>query len=228
VDLATFRRRARALWDGIPPRFKEGVSALVISPDAERREPFEDGWLYGWCEPDPVVASLPDAPVVSRITLFYGSFVEIAADAPDFDWEAELWETLRHELQHHLEWRAGVDHLGDEDDAQDANDCRRAGLPFPQGFHRWGVPLGDRAWLTDGDVFLEAPMSSGAWARLSAEGVTVSRAGLTARCGPVGDLGNDRLRYLDADEVRVDDADQVPPFGDVVVVVFRKRWWWPW
>src|SRR5690606_10625547 len=138
MDLATFERRALAYWDAIPARFREGVTALIVEARAHKKEEFEDGWIYGWCEPDEAVMAIPGAPVTSRITLFHGSFVEIAADDPDFDWEAELEETIRHELQHHLEWRGGDDDLGDEDDVQDDNERRVTGAPFQPWFHRKG------------------------------------------------------------------------------------------
>ncbi len=50
-----------------------------------------------------------------HIALFYGSFAALAADHPDFDWEGEIWETLLHELRHHLESLAWRDDLVQED-----------------------------------------------------------------------------------------------------------------
>lgn len=41
-----------------------------------------------------------------HINIYYGSFVAVAQHNPHFDWEAQLWETLTHELQHHLESQA--------------------------------------------------------------------------------------------------------------------------
>lgn len=48
-----------------------------------------------------------------HIALYYGSFLEVAGEG--FDWEAEVWETLLHELRHHLESLAGRDDLVQED-----------------------------------------------------------------------------------------------------------------
>ena len=59
--------------------------------------------------------------------LYYGSFRELARLDEDFDWEAELWETLTHEVRHHRESTAGEDALEDLDWAEDENFRRRAG-----------------------------------------------------------------------------------------------------
>jgi len=45
------------------------------------------------------------------IMFYYGSFVEVLKDKPLEIWEAEIMETVRHELRHHLEAQAGRDDL---------------------------------------------------------------------------------------------------------------------
>jgi hypothetical protein len=50
-----------------------------------------------------------------HVAIYYGSFAAIAAEDPDFDWEEEAWETLTHELRHHVESLAGEDLLVQED-----------------------------------------------------------------------------------------------------------------
>jgi hypothetical protein len=39
----------------------------------------------------------------------------LAANEADFDWEGEAWETLLHEIRHHVESRAGQVDLIEED-----------------------------------------------------------------------------------------------------------------
>ncbi|MCB9682512.1 MAG: metallopeptidase family protein [Alphaproteobacteria bacterium] len=231
MDLRTFERRALARWQQIPARFREGVSALVIDPGTYRKEEFEEGWCYGYCEPDEAIMAIPDAPVTSRITLFYGSFVHIAALEDDFDWEAELAETLRHELQHHMEWRAGEDDLGDEDDLQDENERRCTGLPFTPGYHRLGVQLGRGVWLGDDTLFVEVDVPKRDWPLLGTEGWSVTWGGLEATVPPVpADVLGDDVLYAPADVVVFDEdeADALWPWEEVVVVLRRKRGWWPW
>jgi hypothetical protein len=38
--------------------------------------------------------------------MYYGSFAVVARGRHDFDWDEEIWETLTHELQHHIESQA--------------------------------------------------------------------------------------------------------------------------
>ena len=57
----------------------------------------------------------------SIVHLYYGSFVELARRDDGFDFDAELVETLEHEVKHHLEDKAGVRDLEEEDDLFDAH-----------------------------------------------------------------------------------------------------------
>ena len=65
-----------------------------------------------------------------HIALYYGSFLQVAG--PGFDWEGEVWETLLHELRHHLESLAGRDDLVREDLRRLAA-FRRGGPPSAGG-----------------------------------------------------------------------------------------------
>ena len=47
----------------------------------------------------------------SFIVFYYGSFVEVLEDEPWEAWEAEILDTVLHELQHHLEALAGREDL---------------------------------------------------------------------------------------------------------------------
>ena len=226
MDLATFERRAFEVWEAIPARFREGVTAFVVEPGVWRKEEFEGGWCFGTCEPDPVMALIPDAPVSSIIRLWYGSFVQIAAEDGELDWEEELVETIRHELQHHLEWRAGVDHLGDEDDLQDENQRRWEGRPFTLGFHRGGAPLGRGAWLADGELFLEEVLDDEAFARALSEGHEVVWGDVQASI-PGGAEAQGDVVYVEADVVEVESFEDMMPWSQVTIVLIRRPtpWW---
>ena len=117
MDLEEFQALALMMWERFPPGFKEGVSAVVITEEPMFDPDLPEVMLMGECAVDEAIAAVPDAPLCSIISLHYGSFAACAESDPLFPWEDELWETLTHELRHHLEWCAGVDHLGDEDDA---------------------------------------------------------------------------------------------------------------
>lgn len=54
------------------------------------------------------------------INLYYGSFTALAEQEAWTldDWTAELWQTLSHELTHHMEARSGLHALDDRDEAE--------------------------------------------------------------------------------------------------------------
>ncbi len=63
------------------------------------------------------------------IVLYYGSFREVLGDAPAEVWEEELWETMLHEIRHHVELRAGVDDL-ELEDLRQLKSCAAPGKPL--------------------------------------------------------------------------------------------------
>lgn len=221
MDLATFERRAFEIWEAIPARFRVGVSAFVVDPGAYKMGVPED-YVYGYCEPDPVFEAV-QAEITSRIVLFYASFVFISRDEPDFDWEYELWETIRHELQHHLEWRAGVDHRGDEDDWEEQVSRRLAGLPFEVDYHRHGLQLDRNVWLTVDDLHIEVAVVDEAWAVLALAPVEAAWGGVEATAPAVPqDWLEDDVVYVDAYPADLEDDERLPWKG-VVIVLRRQR-----
>lgn len=100
---------AERLWAEIPEEFKRGLQGLHILEEA-RPDPEEPGLLRLGEYHDPGFPSVLGGfeGIGRHIALFYGSFAALAAEEPGFDWEEEIWETLLHELRHHLEslaWR---------------------------------------------------------------------------------------------------------------------------
>jgi hypothetical protein len=93
--------------------------------------------------------------VQSRIVLYHGSFLALARLRQGFDWRAEAWETLTHELRHHLEWRARAPDLEAFDRAAEHNFARQDGEPFDPLFHLDGEPAGAGRYRVDDDVFLD-------------------------------------------------------------------------
>src|SRR5439155_538461 len=77
--------------------------------------------------------------------LYHGSFAALAR-LGDFDWRTEAWETLAHELRHHLEWRAHVSRLEAYDWAAEENFRRHEGQPFDPLFYRSGESVEDGVW----------------------------------------------------------------------------------
>lgn len=169
MELSHFEQSAASQWERIPTFFKEGVQAVIVHHERKEDPLYEGVFLMGECEADPATSMVPDVPLRSIIHLYHGSFQAIADREEAFDWQEELWETLTHELRHHLEWRAGVDHLGDEDDLEKENFARRQGLAFDPDFHRRGVRLDEGVTSVGGDLFLEVVIEPEQWrAALSA------------------------------------------------------------
>ncbi|OUM93461.1 MAG: hypothetical protein BAA04_10500 [Firmicutes bacterium ZCTH02-B6] len=127
VSYKQFRRMASRLLGRIPERFLIELNGGVnVLENAEQRDPdLPDVYVLG--------EYLEDPDGLGRmIVLYYGSFRALFGDEPVAVWEAELWETLLHELRHHLESLAGVDDLEWEDMRQLAE------------FRRWAQEQGYR------------------------------------------------------------------------------------
>ncbi|ADD27394.1 metallopeptidase family protein [Meiothermus ruber] len=111
-----FAETAERLWDEIPAEYKRGLHGLHVlehlKPDPDEPELLRLGEYY-----DPGYPSVLGGfeGIGRHIALFYGSFAALAAEDPSFDWEGEIWETLLHELRHHLESLAWRDDLVQED-----------------------------------------------------------------------------------------------------------------
>src|SRR6266571_5258477 len=152
VRLDEFRALVARLQSEIPSEFTGGVVAVDVSPKALPHPVHGEVYTLGECVP--LEWSGSGADLHSRIVLYYGSFASLAR-LGDFDWREEAWETLTHELRHHLEWRANVDALAAYDWAAEQNFARHQGDPFDPSFFRSGEALHDGIWKVDDDVFIE-------------------------------------------------------------------------
>jgi len=151
-----FERRAREIFDDIPPELREGVEYLQVSRDAVPHPTLPDVFTLGECATGEM--DLPTGAgdeFRSGVHLYWGSFRALAAQRGDFDWEGELWETITHEIRHHRESAAGEDDLEEMDYAEDENFKRREGEPFDPFFFRAGEEVGEGRWTVDGDLFIE-------------------------------------------------------------------------
>lgn len=113
-----FRDLVAELVDEVPEEFMRGLQGVHVLPQAKLEEGWEDEDVYRmgeYLDPGPE-HFLGGQPGLGRhIAIYYGSFKAIADADPDFDWEEEAWETLTHELRHHVESLAGEDLLVQED-----------------------------------------------------------------------------------------------------------------
>ena len=67
----------------------------------------DDLYILGTYSVDPVFGK--------RIILYYGSFVSTLGNASESAYRDRIRETVRHEFLHHLETRAGMKTLAEED-----------------------------------------------------------------------------------------------------------------
>ena len=207
-----FEALAAQQWEEIPEHYRQGVDSMVVERSALPHPSLPDIYTLGECLTESYPSDFGSADTTrSVVVLYYGSFFRLSRLDPEFDWKAELWETLTHELQHHLESLATDDTLGDMDYAADENYKRYHGELFDTFFYRSGLP--EEEWYrVEDEYFLEAP--------LPAPGAPVffewNGAGYEADVpAGVGDV-----TFLTVDS-GVDDA----PAALHIVLLAHRGWW---
>ena len=116
MTFEAFRATAEAMVEDIPDEFLKGLQGVHVFEEARPEEAYEDVFRLGEYLDPGSEDFLGGQPGLGRhIALYYGSFVAVAYGDPDFDWEGELWETITHELRHHVESLAGEDALTQDD-----------------------------------------------------------------------------------------------------------------
>ena len=154
-----FEQLVHRLVSEVPEQFLAGLQGIKVSrktmPDPTRSEVY----TLGECIPLPTAeGETGSSGIQSRVVLYHGSFRALAAVAGPFDWREEAWETLTHELRHHLEWRAGALDLEAFDWAAEQNFARGDGTPFDVAFHRAGERVAEGVYRIDDDFFLDMPV----------------------------------------------------------------------
>jgi hypothetical protein len=206
-----FERRAWEEWERIPREYRQGIDGLVIERRALPHPSLPDIYTLGECVTESYASEFggPDT-IRSAVVLYYGSFFRLSRLSEDFDWDQELWETLTHELQHHLESLAADDSLVDMDYAADENFKRAQGEPFDPFFFRLGVPEAG-VYRVDDEYFIElAPPPRG-------EAVRFTWAGVEYRVDVA-------VEAADVTFVEIVDGVADPPAALHLVVVRPVRW----
>lgn len=161
MTFAEFKLLAHEMYDSIPPQYVEGIDGLVVEREALPHPALPEIYTLGECRTEQYPSEFGGpGDVRSTIVIFYGSFVRLAELNEDWDWEEELWETITHEVRHHLESLAAEDALEVEDYVFDQNFARREGEPFDPFFYQDGRELGERTFEVDGDVFVERTVTA--------------------------------------------------------------------
>lgn len=217
MDLKTFTAVAEAAWGEVPEQFREGIDGLVIDPGTEPHPDLPDIYTLGYCDTESYLSEWV-SPETTRsiIRLYYGSFRALSRLDPDFDWEAEIHETVQHEIRHHLEWLAGEDQLGGVDYAMDEAFKRREGQDFDPWFYQHGETMGRGVYVVEDMVFLEEewpPEEYPAGGEL-----TVRWQGTEYRLPAPEELGDIHFVLLEGI------VEPPPPWFELVLI--RRRNWW--
>ena len=161
--LARFRETAASMWEEIPETYRAGVEALVVEEEEARHPEMPGIFTLGECVSEhwPSAYSEEGGDVRSRVILYYGSFHELSARDPGFEWGGEIWETLLHELLHHREFAAAEEGLEVYDAAVDHNFRRRAGRDFDPDFYRWVPSDAEGVVRLESETFVETVVRPG-------------------------------------------------------------------
>jgi hypothetical protein len=208
MRLPEFEALIRQLCTEVPSTFLDGITEVVVSPRTVPHPERPEIFTMGECVPLPIHLGSGVEGVQSRIVLYYGSFAALARSQDHFDWRHEAWETLTHELRHHLEWRARAPDLEDFDWAVEHNFARHDGESFDPTFFLSGEALDDAVYQIEDDVFIDQIVRS------LPRTVTFDWSGRTYRIA-VPDAA-ELPCFLNVDGV----TD--PPDGDLVLVLRRK------
>lgn len=208
MRLADFELMIRRLCDEVPSQFLDGIAEVVVSPRTVPHPDRPEIFTLGECVPLPVQLGSGVEGLQSRIVLYHGSFAALAHSETGFEWRKEAWETLTHELRHHLEWRARAPDLEDFDWAVEHNFARHDGEPFDTTFFLSGEVRPDGSYQVEDDVFIDRMVQS------LPQSVNFSWNGQTYTI--VVPEGAELPCFLSVDGI----AD--PPDGELVVVLRRK------
>lgn len=202
-----FRSMIDRLARDVPPEFRGGVVAVEVSPKTVPHPLRGDVYTLGECIP--LEWSGSGADLQSRIVLYHGSFAALAR-LGDFEWREEAWETLAHELRHHIEWRANAGALEAYDWAAEENFKRHEGQPFDPVFYRSGERIAEGVYKVDDDVFVERDGGNG-----KGEALDIVWHGRHYRV-PMARSSGAQPMFLSLEGLAE------PPPGEAVVVLRRK------
>lgn len=155
MRLADFEAMVRRLCGEVPAHFFEGIAEVIVSPRTVPHPDREEIFTLGECDPLPMEVGSGVEGLQSRIVLYHGSFAALARLQEGFDWRREAWETLTHELRHHLEWRARAPDLEDFDWAVEHNFARQEGEQFDPTFFLSGEREPGGNYRVEDDVFID-------------------------------------------------------------------------
>jgi hypothetical protein len=209
-----FSTRAQQIFEEIPADYKAGVDGLEATRRTVLHPTLPDVYTLGECLSEFYPSDFGGpGEVRSRVVLYYGSFLELSRSREGWSWEDELWETITHEVRHHLEHLASEDALDEMDYAEDQNFARREGERFDPFFFRAGERIAPGIFEVDGDLFIE--MEIGEAAIEQTNELMIPWQDGTLRISRPDALGD--VHFLRVTDVRPGSG------GDLFIVLVRKR-----
>ena len=209
-----FEAMVQGMAAELPAEFREGIDAITVTGKTLPHPLREGVYTLGECAPLEQGTGRGAAEQRSTIELHYGSFAALAAGAREFNWREEAWETLTHEVRHHLEWRARQDDLERLDEAMEANYARHEGEPFAPLFHLDGENIAEHITKVEDDLFLDVALGARQHAAAAGKPWPFTWHGRR--------WAIDLPRQLPAVLFAVAKRLRPAPQGDVVVVIRRK------
>lgn len=105
--------------DDIPTKYLTGLQGIYLCPDTVHNDkiPSEQYYVMG--------RYIIEPPLQPRIEIYYGSIMQLYQYVDEQHMKTSLQNVVQHELQHHVETRAGDESLvlEDEDFVAHANAC---------------------------------------------------------------------------------------------------------
>jgi hypothetical protein len=210
-----FEAMVREMGRELPREYREGIVAIEVTGKTVPHPVRSGVFTLGECVPHSFGApGEADAELHSTIQLHYGSFAALAATESAFRWREEAWETLLHEVRHHLEWRARAAALEAFDEAVEANYARQEREPFEPLFFLNGERVAPAVTKVEDDVFVDRPLGRRAWRRAAGTAVPVDWHGKTYRVTLPARLPD--VLFLTLLGV------EPPPAGDLLLVLRRR------
>ena len=207
-----FSRMAQEAFQSIPEAYRQGIEGVTTVESTEGHPELPGVVTLGECLTQDYNSDWQGPETTrSRVVLYYGSFRKMADDHTDFDWEVELWETLTHELQHHLEFLAEEDALEAMDYAVDESFKRERREVFDPWYFQWGEPVGEGAYRVGDEVYIERVLTAEEFEFL--EGIEFTWQDQSYRLPRPKKLGDVHFLVVDGTE------------PDVQIVLVRRTSW---
>ena len=162
VDRDTYLARLRESGlDARPHAHAAAALELVEAVPVERLPGFAEGLVSVQDAAAqlaaPLLAPVGGLRVLDACAAPGGKTAHLAELDPAMDWEEELWETLTHELRHHLEWLAQEEGLEGVDYAMEQEFRRWEGEPFDPWYFQQGDEIAEGVYrVEDADVEVRA------------------------------------------------------------------------